>query len=245
MYREITLYYFHWELCFLEKFCLLHSIALKHGMGLLPVSATTRYSPRQPICNPFRTEAHYSLLYWSRPVTAGLGPVLKLRFPSTGNLPNIEGSMQDCAAGVCLFSSCSLRLELTHISSPNIWMQWERFIRPSWIWFGRRQLCRFPYFWDDKYSRQEQKANTRASTNYWMSNINVKKNWKLVNIYTQNSQKYIFIIMHLHSKEVIPTICLNLVWLIGMNGLVVNASVWQSFDSDFISYPHTWNPRQI
>ncbi len=35
----------------------------------------------------------------SRPVTAGLGPVLILYFPPRGNLPNVKGRMQKCAAG--------------------------------------------------------------------------------------------------------------------------------------------------
>ncbi len=35
IYREIILCFFHWELCCVEKFCLLHWIALNHGMGLL------------------------------------------------------------------------------------------------------------------------------------------------------------------------------------------------------------------
>ncbi len=35
IYSDITFHYFHWELCCVEKFCLLHSIALNHGMGLL------------------------------------------------------------------------------------------------------------------------------------------------------------------------------------------------------------------
>jgi hypothetical protein len=36
IFREIALHYFHGESCCVEKLCLLHSIALNHGMGLLP-----------------------------------------------------------------------------------------------------------------------------------------------------------------------------------------------------------------
>jgi hypothetical protein len=35
IYSKITLHYFHGELCCVEKFCVLHSIALNSGMGLL------------------------------------------------------------------------------------------------------------------------------------------------------------------------------------------------------------------
>ncbi len=40
IYLEITLHYFHEELCCVEKFCVLHLIALNHGMGLLHWNST-------------------------------------------------------------------------------------------------------------------------------------------------------------------------------------------------------------
>ncbi len=35
IFREIAFHYFHGESCCVEKLCLLHSIALNHGMGFL------------------------------------------------------------------------------------------------------------------------------------------------------------------------------------------------------------------